>query len=169
MTLTDDDVKWDGELPIVLVSGEDEDNGYACIEQGEGAYGRAIAFMSEGGPWSIDVLDERCAACKRPYWHEAPTGDDKHGWHCPHCNAYVDDLRLTCRPCHDVRKQNVKALYLMPQHVGGDINVPAVWVPVCELHHAAWYYEIPESERLPEFMIDQAADDQYNDERKGQA
>lgn len=97
--LTDDDVKWDGELPIVLVSPETGD-GYLRIEQGEGAEARAAEWVGahpEIQPVIFDIHDERCSNCNRTFWHEAASGSEKDGWHCPHCEKLLPIS--TCGVC----------------------------------------------------------------------
>lgn len=93
--LTDDDVKWSGELPIVLVSPETGD-GYLTVEQGPGAEARAAEWVGarpEIQPVIFDIHDERCPHCNRTYWHEAASGSETDGWHCPHCGKLLAPVK----------------------------------------------------------------------------
>lgn len=88
--LSEDDVKWDGDLPIVLVMNERDE--YVCIEQGEGAEERAVRWVGDHPaeqPVAFSIHDRRCPRCKRTFWHEAPTGSEETGWHCPLCDKLL--------------------------------------------------------------------------------
>lgn len=59
------------------------------------------------------------------------------------------DARLECWFC-----PGVESVALAPRHSGGDEDVPAHWLPVCEEHLAGWFGRIenspiPADERLP--------------------
>lgn len=88
--LSEDDVKWDGDLPIVLVMNERDE--YVCIEQGEGAEQRAVRWVGDNPdeqPVIFTIHDQRCPHCNRTFWHEAPNGSEETGWHCPLCDAQL--------------------------------------------------------------------------------
>lgn len=48
------------------------------------------------------------------------------------------------------------ATHVAPRHSGGDVDVPAHWLPVCADHAEAWFHRTPEDERLPLFSLESA-------------
>lgn len=57
--------------------------------------------------------------------------------------AALEDPRLGCWFCGE------EATALAPRHSGGDDDVPAHWLPVCEHHEAHWHNQAGAGERLP--------------------
>lgn len=53
------------------------------------------------------------------------------------------DHRLDCWFCGEPSSA------LAPRHTGGDTDVPCHYVPVCVMHAAHWYDEVPEDDQLP--------------------
>jgi hypothetical protein len=54
-----------------------------------------------------------------------------------------EDPRLGCWFCGD------PSVALAPRQSGGDEDVPAHWLPVCQDHVASWHDETDAAERLP--------------------
>lgn len=55
----------------------------------------------------------------------------------------MTDPRLTCEICRE------PSIALAPRHTGGDVDVPAHWVPVCQRHLDTWFEDVTPDERLP--------------------
>lgn len=65
-----------------------------------------------------------------------------------------EEAELTaCKFCLKQLGVAVPATHVAPQHDGGDVDRPAVWVPVCDDHFAEWYTEIEPENRLPAFDL----------------
>lgn len=53
------------------------------------------------------------------------------------------DHRLDCWFC------GAPSIATAPQYVGGDIDIPCHFIPVCIDHAADWYEDIPDDEQIP--------------------
>lgn len=112
MPLTADDVLWDGELPIVIVLNERDE--YVCIKQGGEALERAAQWVAdhpEEQPVIFSVHDQRCPHCSRTFWHEAQTGSEETGWHCPLCDKLLTPAKAERLTVGDVLKAESDALH----------------------------------------------------------
>lgn len=68
------------------------------------------------------------------------------GQNCLHPSITVTvsaDPRLSCEICRE------PSIALAPRHTGGDVDVPAHWVPVCQSHLDRWFDDVTPDERLP--------------------
>lgn len=57
--------------------------------------------------------------------------------------THGDDPRFACWFCGD------PSVAIAPRHSGGDLDVPAHWLPVCEHHCEHWHDEVDAAERMP--------------------
>ena len=62
------------------------------------------------------------------------------------------NILTCCKFCH---KEGIEreADYIAGQHTGGDIDIPATWVPVCSMHFKGWFEGLTVKERLPCFKL----------------
>lgn len=61
------------------------------------------------------------------------------------------DARLHCYFCWHTHEEATPATTLAPQHTGGNLEEPAEWRPVCDMHFDGWYDDVDEP--LPAFRL----------------
>ncbi len=63
------------------------------------------------------------------------------------------DPRLCCKFCLNWESKYVSATRIAPQHTGGDEDIPATWVPVCEEHYKDWDEGVADDDTLPSYWF----------------